>query len=227
MLHSINSLEFIAMVERGVPIEVLEKRMMPEFGLVKVPELKLEEFANLEQFQVAYCSEEHQELIMRSVGEEIRAHGGWDNWEEIRAHGGWDNYSHVGFIGRDESLLKIIYEDEESVKRLGVTHDEIAGRIKYFINEYLRNSRRGTAIIGQTHRISDFGTGGEVQDCPWLDGADKYGHLVLKVENLNSGEALLFPGLIVHLIEQHHFYEGKQSPYRVEPANAVKVLGIK
>ncbi|MEK6868944.1 MAG: hypothetical protein AABX74_01835 [Nanoarchaeota archaeon] len=209
MLYSINDPEFIAMVKKGVPIETLEKRMRPPLGL-------------------------------DGIGAEASAHDDW-----------W-NYSSVGFLGRDESLLNVIHEDEEAVARLGVTHDQIADRIEYFIIQYgveFSKIMRDIGIMPLKERIaahkafnryivvdpfhlasdnSDNITGGRgIQECPWLDGVGDYGDKNLRFDNLRLGETLSFPGLIVHLIREHHFYEGKQSPYRVDPTSAMRVLEIK
>lgn len=35
-----------------------------------------------------------------------------------------------------------------------------------------------------------------------------------------------FPGLIVHLVRDHHFFEGKGTPYRLEPTTAARVLEL-
>jgi hypothetical protein len=46
------------------------------------------------------------------------------------------------------------------------------------------------------------------------------------VENLRTGQVLQGPGLIVHLMHDHHFCEGQESPYRVEPVALVELLGL-
>ena len=197
----INDPEFIAQVEKGVPIEELEKRMR--------------------------------------LG----------------------NYSEVGFLGKEESLLDVVHTDEETIRKLGVTHVQIADRLEYFILRYVQGNadffnpnKRLTGqklvdayetfemegidvdqlyqIVGHTRR--------GYQLCPWGDdtepttkiylipgGHHPYSNLEITVKNNKSDESLSFPGLIVHLIKDHHFYEGKQSSYRVDPENAVRVLDIK
>lgn len=46
------------------------------------------------------------------------------------------------------------------------------------------------------------------------------------VVNRGTGDYLAGPGLIVHLIRDHHFFEGPGSPYRVDPVKAAQVLGL-
>jgi hypothetical protein len=41
-----------------------------------------------------------------------------------------------------------------------------------------------------------------------------------------TGEYLRGAGLMVHLIRDHHFFEGAQSRYRLDPEQAARVLGL-
>lgn len=63
------------------------------------------------------------------------------------------------------------------------------------------------------------------QMCPWGCGARS--DFDFKVENERAGEVVKGPGLIVHLIREHHFFEGLRSPYRVDPFKLVKVLELR
>jgi len=141
---------------------------------------------------------------------------------ELEMHGGWGNYSKGGFLGRGEGLLEVVHGDEETVRNLGVTHDEIADRIEYFIKSYRFGEKD---IIDDKYEVNADGYMG-MQECPWEDPAD-YGAMDYSVKNLRLNETLSFPGLIVHLIRAHHFYEGRKSPYRVDPVHAVRVLDLK
>jgi hypothetical protein len=44
--------------------------------------------------------------------------------------------------------------------------------------------------------------------------------------NRDTAQSISAPGLIVHLIGEHHFLEGKGSPYRVDPLRLARVLGL-
>jgi len=130
-----------------------------------------------------------------------------------------------GFLGKDESLSEVLRSDDETVARLGLTHEAIADRIEYFIKAVNFPSREGEIIE------SKFLVGGLVyrgcQDCPWRDiWLMEYSNVDLFIKNLETGEQINFPGAIVHLIRVHHFYEGKQSPYRVNPEIVARVLGL-
>jgi len=60
-------------------------------------------------------------------------------------------------------------------------------------------------------------------DCPWENTWSSIDFLLL---NLGTGEYITAPGLIVHLIRAHQFFEGEGSPYRVEPRELARVLGL-
>ena len=65
------------------------------------------------------------------------------------------------------------------------------------------------------------------QVCPWGCPADvQLGSIDFLILNRKTGESFTGPGLIVHLIREHHFFEGQASLYRVDPAKAVRVLEL-
>ncbi|MFH1637223.1 MAG: hypothetical protein ABIB71_02240 [Candidatus Woesearchaeota archaeon] len=135
--------------------------------------------------------------------------------------------SELGFLGEHERLDEVLKSDDESVKRLGVTHEKIASRIEYFIKAVRRLSKQGQLIDGKYLVGGTQWRGG--QKCPWGDVSFSmpHGSIDLFVRNIELGEQLNFPGGIVHLIREHQFYEGKESPYRVDPEKAVRVLDVK
>jgi hypothetical protein len=74
------------------------------------------------------------------------------------------------------------------------------------------------------------------QICPWaLDphhqqcSAGKgvqYGAVDWQIKNKRKKITLSGPGLIVHLIRDHHFFEGLKSPCRVDPSDLAKLLEL-
>jgi len=119
--------------------------------------------------------------------------------------------------------LKVIHDDEETIRNLNTTHNHIADRLEHFLKVAPFGTPR---IIDGNFEARMTAAGFGSQDCPWEDPA-YYGGMNYSVKNLRIDETLSFPGLIVHLIREHHFYEGRKSPYRVNPKQAVRVLDIK
>lgn len=64
------------------------------------------------------------------------------------------------------------------------------------------------------------------QPCPWGCTDSNWGSYDFLVINRRSGLFFTAPGLIVHLIRNHHFFEGLKSPYRVSPTKVALTLGL-
>lgn len=61
------------------------------------------------------------------------------------------------------------------------------------------------------------------QVCPW-DGCGEVGSFDFMILNRNTSASFTAPALIIHLIRVHHFFEGNDSPYRVDPEKVVRTL---
>jgi hypothetical protein len=65
-----------------------------------------------------------------------------------------------------------------------------------------------------------------LQECPWGCEYESWSSFNFLILNRQSGKAVTGPGLVVHLIRNHHFFEGLESPYRVNPVEVVQVLEL-
>lgn len=65
-----------------------------------------------------------------------------------------------------------------------------------------------------------------LQDCPWGCGHDSRSSLNFLVLNRQTARCLTGPGLAIHLIRAHHFFEGLGSPFRVDPVAAIEVFEL-
>ena len=73
-----------------------------------------------------------------------------------------------------------------------------------------------------------------VQRCPWSAFVPEVCERTLpdaastdwEIENCRTGKRVAGPGLIVHLIAAHGFFEGRESPYRVDPHELAEVLEL-
>lgn len=79
-----------------------------------------------------------------------------------------------------------------------------------------------------------------LQECPWGCGwtttagfTDQVrqelsmAYFDFMIVNRRTGDTVTGPGLIVHLIRRHHFFEGLQSPYRADPVRLIRVLELR
>jgi len=129
-----------------------------------------------------------------------------------------------GFLGSDNrNLIDILVEDDAEVKRLNLTHKRIAERM-----QELREA--GKEGLGDFIRVSphyevsvDIARG--KLPCP-------FGHkgLVRKtniqVRNLEKDREITFTDMNIHMIEEHGFYQGKGSSFRMEISDLIDILDI-
>ncbi len=129
-----------------------------------------------------------------------------------------------GFLGTDtRNLVDILIDDDAKTKRMGLSHERISRRM-----EVLRKS--GLRVLGEfisiePHFEVKVDTVRGKLPCP-------FGHpgifpkINTTVRNLHIKREITYTDLNIHLIGAHGFYEGKGSPFRIEPRNLVEVLEI-
>lgn len=169
--------------------------------------------------------------------------------------------SSKGFLGRTESLEAVVDQDGQTLKELGLSHDQIADALEDVLRcaldqrdemsksdyaEYLKREGRDPLHLQKSLRcctidsLPDTDVGYLVrgtlqvfvvqyrgfQECPWECEDAAWGSFDFLILNRPLGQVLTGPGLLVHLIRKHHFFEGLESPYRVDPFRAAQVLEL-
>jgi hypothetical protein len=141
--------------------------------------------------------------------------------------------STAGFLGADESLLAILAADNRYVvDELGLTHQELAKHLHVLgalavdhTREAIKAGRRG-AVKEVTYQGRKFSLEAQlwrgVQRSPFKDGTNTNADAI--VTNVETGKVLKFSLLVPHMIERYGFYEGKGTPYRVDPKQVLEVL---
>ena len=133
--------------------------------------------------------------------------------------------SERGFLGPSERLAEVLARDAATVEALGVTHVAIADRMRAILEPALRELSDIPQVV-EHFEVSGTQWRG-YQACPWGCPEDvKWSSIDVTIRNARSGEKLDAPGLIIHLLSEHQFFEGLESPYRVAPEIAVKVLEL-
>lgn len=165
--------------------------------------------------------------------------------------------SQGGFLGLTESLEIVITQDEQTLEKFGISHEQIAGALERVIAAvhelktalpYDKLLEKETDFPDLYHpeknplfsknNLPDLNLGYLVdyfqvfilqyrgfQVCPW-DDCGEVGGFDFTILNRNTGESFTAPALIVHLIRAHHFFEGVESPYRVDPEKVIRTLEI-
>ena len=126
--------------------------------------------------------------------------------------------SMVGFLGQNESLKEVIHQDAETLRRLGLTNEQVADKLEYLVTN--PRDAHGFKVEARTYR--------GWQEDPFQEGWNMPPHSNADFTVTNSaGEAVSFPGLVIKLIRDYQFFEGKRTSYRLDPEEAVRVLQIK
>ncbi|MDY0150755.1 MAG: hypothetical protein RBS43_00605 [Candidatus Cloacimonas sp.] len=127
-----------------------------------------------------------------------------------------------GFIGKDKrSIADIIAADENTLQTLQKTPEEIADRMQYFTDASF-STFAGNITLDDIYDVETEVTRGKLS-CPYAHGG-QFRKSVTKLTNTSNNVTVTWTALNIHLIKDHHFFEGKGSTYRTEPENLVKAL---
>lgn len=127
-----------------------------------------------------------------------------------------------GFLGNDERHYhEIIEDDEKTLIAFGKTAEEITDRLEYFTKASF-DSFMGPIMIDEIYEVETEVTRGKLP-CPFSHPGI-YRKTVTTLTNTKTGMTLRWSGLNLHLIRQHHFFEGKGSTFRLEPDLLIKTI---
>jgi hypothetical protein len=153
--------------------------------------------------------------------------------EEVEARMRPANFSQVGFLGPEESLRQVLEADARTLDELGVTADAMADRLGQLLEASIASTRAITSAGPYKVRlkrykgpqICPFAPEPHENPCPGR-GDKRFASIDWTISNPRNGIQLSGPGLIVHLIGAHSFFEGPQSPYRVPPRKLAELLEL-
>jgi hypothetical protein len=143
-------------------------------------------------------------------------------------------FSKVGFLGRDERLSEVIAQDSETLRDLNLTYAEIASTLEALITA-AENLPARKARLGNVECRVAVHQGFQI--CPWVPDPNRgqcstgsgvrHASVDWVIANTETGEEMRGPGLIVHLVREHGFFEGRASPNRVDPFQLAGILGLR
>ena len=127
-----------------------------------------------------------------------------------------------GFMGSDaRNVTEVIEADAAELFRLGVSREQLGARM----TEITAAAETG---LGTWVRIDDVREAAVDEArgqmvCPWPHEA-QFRKRVTTVRRTDSGQTVRWSDLNVHLIAAHGFFEGRGSPFRIDPALLVGVI---
>jgi hypothetical protein len=147
---------------------------------------------------------------------------------EMRPGNRSETGSVAGFLGPDEALLDVLAMDNEFVAdRHGLTHQELARHLHLVGAIALKHVPWGDSkeyefrYHGRLMSVARQSWKG-LQFSPFLDGTST--DTDVTVTNRTHGKQLKYSLLVPYMIERYGFYEGKGTPYRVEPRDVLEVF---
>ena len=129
-----------------------------------------------------------------------------------------------GFLGDDiRHIHDIIKADLLTLSQLGIEVETIADRLQYFIEEGKKGLETKVDLGDFTVQISwDRG----LLPCPFGEPV-RHHKIIATLFKKKLNKQIKFSQLNVHMIKEHGFFEGKRSPFRLEPEELVAILDLK
>ena len=153
--------------------------------------------------------------------------------EEIEARMRPGAFSRTGFLGAEEKLRDVIAADAETLQNLHLSYAEIASKLDDLLVAAEASPTR-RARVGELECAIRVHQG--FQFCPWAPSSPRaqctaglgvrHASVDWQIINLQTREEMNGPGLAVHLIRDHHFFEGPMSRNRVDPTRLARQLGL-
>ena len=120
------------------------------------------------------------------------------------------------FLGSDpRRLAEILDHDHESVNALGLTNEKFASRLEE-ITLAAKKALGERFILEDRYEVRAEEHRGMIP-CPWEHPQGLFFKSYVELRDKKSGETLIWSDLSIHLIREHGFFQGKGSPFRLEP----------
>ncbi len=130
-----------------------------------------------------------------------------------------DKLSMGGFLGRNESLLSVLAADNDFVLGKGLTHQQLAEPLQFALAcPDSHFTWRGTPMVAYFEEWRGS------QSSPFNDGTQSNRDVV--ITNLDTGHSLSCACLLPDMIERYGFYEGRGTPYRLEPQDVISTFEL-
>lgn len=241
-MREIDNLEFIGRVERGVPVERLEMRMKTPFLGYRTTELQVQAHDGWENFATEPFLGENESLL--GV---IRTD--WQVVERYRTtHAAIANALRELIAGRHRLPPEYEFVDRERQREVFINFirgvvgvwggmqecpwfcDTFSGDEGTIVKKGLTEDERIEAYVAQFKFIDSISSDDIDDLLHGGKGAIQTAKLIQRIQaNRVKRKKPIYAfvtGLLPHLIEEHYFFEGKESPYRADPAFLIAALGF-
>lgn len=127
-----------------------------------------------------------------------------------------------GFMGSDKrNVNEIIEADLSELAGLGISITKLVSRMKEITNTAIPSLGNLIKFEGKYEITTEEAKG--YLACPWPHPG-MFAKRITIVKNIENKTAIKWSDLNIHLIEEHNFFEGKGSLYRIEPKEIVNII---
>ena len=127
-----------------------------------------------------------------------------------------------GFLGNDNrSVSEIIDADKNELSRLGFTNEQIASRMQEITNTAKTGLETWVKIDDNLEAKTDEARG--FLPCPWPH-AGRFVKRITIARLTSTSDTIQWSDLNIHLIGRHCFFQGKGSPFRIEPKKLIEMI---
>ncbi len=154
-----------------------------------------------------------------------------------------------GFLGKKESLIEVLQKDQATLEKAGVTCEVVADLLAVISTDANAPREYDVKVNGKQYHVKKMEWRGHVE-CPYGCGFDggayrtdvheagfdkefdwrrdvhQRGSTDYIVTSPGAAESISFPGLLIHLIRAHHFFEGEGTPFRTSPESIIRFFGL-
>jgi len=130
---------------------------------------------------------------------------------------------HTVLASTREAAMRDEFGQEELMEEFGSIISP-RDRTNLTAERLLQTRRHQKHILGNFYVFLQSYRG--TQTCPWGCSEQMGADFNFLLFNHVRKEFVSGPGLVAHLIREHHFFEGRESPYRVDPVKLSYVLEL-
>ncbi|HMD69333.1 MAG TPA: hypothetical protein VKF42_10680 [Chitinivibrionales bacterium] len=143
---------------------------------------------------------------------------------DLRKLLGPSRFSADGFLGSDKrSPEDIIHDDIATLARVGIDKSRLVEALRTACAAAERALGRPVPIAARVSAVSRDWRGRTPSPFPG-EGTFAKGETIFS--NDTTGASFSVSPLSLHLIDKHGFFQGRGSPYRVEPEVAARMMGM-
>jgi hypothetical protein len=127
-----------------------------------------------------------------------------------------------GFMGADlRGVEEVIAEDRAALEKLGYNAAQVAKRLQE-LRDLSRPALGNWVDAGKNLQVKSEDYKGFIV-CPWPH-AGRFEKRVTTAQRTDTNQSVTWSDLNIHLIQEHHFFEGKGAFFRLEPQDLIRVI---